>query len=62
MGGRRGSLYANLQLPNKPNRPHIPSSDGKSMRAFKQTCPNILKSGITNPLLDTLFPFCSEPR
>ncbi|XP_060608541.1 electrogenic sodium bicarbonate cotransporter 1-like isoform X2 [Ruditapes philippinarum] len=26
-GGRRGSLYANLQLPNKPKRPHIPSSD-----------------------------------
>lgn len=27
MGQRRGSLYANLQLPNKPKRPHIPSSD-----------------------------------
>lgn len=26
-GGRRGSLYANLQLPVKPHRPHIPSSD-----------------------------------
>ncbi|XP_052812134.1 electroneutral sodium bicarbonate exchanger 1-like isoform X2 [Mya arenaria] len=28
-GGRRGSLYANLQLPTKPRRPHIP--DGEDM-------------------------------
>ncbi|XP_045168202.1 electrogenic sodium bicarbonate cotransporter 1-like isoform X6 [Mercenaria mercenaria] len=26
-GGRRGSLYANLQLPAKPKRPHIPTGE-----------------------------------